>query len=807
MNLEKTSKERFLAIDANAIIHRAFHAYPSTLQTDEGIQVNAVYGFTTMLLESLRIFDPKYVFCAFDTKAPTFRHDKFCDYKATRKPTDQSLIDQFPLVEEVVKAFNIPIIKQEGFEADDLLGTVSKMVEEGKWQAKNIELYILSGDRDLFQLVRGDTRVCLPSGSFSNLVAYDRNKIYESFGCYPEQVVDYKALVGDASDNIPGVKGIGHKSVIGLLEKYKDFEGIYENIKDLKPRQQTLLAEGVEQAELSRELATIDQDVDFDLFLEDCVLTDFDRNKVVEIFKKFKFKSLLPKLNDIFGKQEQYVNTAQLDIFSAPPVEAVNKGTQEDFEKHSKESKEILIAYIDETESVDGTPFYACRFQKEKEYLDMVFENIEFGNLKNTYFYNWEEICFKNPSVENIDMDSSMDILLFSHLIASEKKIKNLKDIAFEYTSLNINDKVGVGNATNILNVLEESREALLAKANDIVLYDYTKENIKRYLGVNEKYLMGSLRRLEMPISVVLAKMERRGIGLDVKYLTALGNELSGQISKIQKDIYESVGHEFNINSPKQLGDVLFNELGVPTSGKKMSTQESVLNGVIDYHPCIKEILKYREINKIYGTYVQPLLETADSDNDSVHTDYKQTGTTSGRLSSVNPNMQNIPSQGDYAVKVRKMFVARDGFKLIGIDYSQMELRIMADISNDDLLQKDFHDGHDIHTATAARILGKNIADVSKTERSMGKTVNFAILFGQTPFGLSKLLGIDREEATTYIRSYFETYVGVEEYIRVLEKEAFKRGFVQSMLGTTRNVPALKSKNVRARYAAQKRSY
>ncbi len=806
MNLVKTSKERFLAIDANAIIHRAFHAYPSTLQTDDGIQVNAVYGFSVMLLEALRIFEPKYVFCAFDTKAPTFRHTKFCDYKATRKPTDQSLIDQFPLVEEVLKAFNIPIIKKEGFEADDILGTVSKIVEEGKWQSENLELYILSGDRDLFQLVRGDVRVCLPAGSFNNLIAYDRSKIFESFGCYPEQVVDYKALVGDASDNIPGVKGIGHKTVVELLAKYKDLDGIYKHINELKPRYQTLLAEGIEQAELSRELATIEQNMDINLYLQDCVLKDFDRKKLLDIFKRFKFKTLIPKISEIFGNDESFVVTSQLDIFSTPSVKNdIKVGEQSDFEKHLKDSLHTTIAYISEFESAESKSFYVCRFSNVNENIDMVFENIIFPKSDNITFYNWEEICFKNESVEKIDLSNCFDITLFAHLIASEKKIRNLQDIAFEYISLSIGDKLMHGDCSKILDVVEEAQESLMEKANEIVLYEYTQKSIKQYLNVNDKYLINSLRKVEMPISIILAKMERRGIATDSEYLKKLNSEIQKEIEDVQNEIYESIGHEFNISSPKQLGDVLFNELGIQAPAKKISTKESVLQDLLGYHPCIEKVLKYRELTKIHGTYTEPLLEISNSDSgNTVHTDYKQTGTTSGRLSSINPNMQNIPSQGDWAEKVRKIFIPRKGFKFIGIDYSQMELRIMADISEDKLLQQDFEQGHDIHTTTAARILDKNIEDVTKKERSVGKTVNFAILFGQTPFGLSRLLNIDRQEATSYIRSYFEAYVGVEEYVRKLEKEAFKRGFVQSMLGMTRNVPALRSKNIRARYAAQR---
>ena len=801
MNLVKTEKDRFLAIDGNAIIHRAYHAYPSNLQTDEGIQVNAVYGFTVMLLEALKIFEPKYVFCAFDTKAPTFRHDMFPEYKGTRKATDQSLIDQFSLVEEVLNAFNIPIIKKEGYEADDILGTISKINEEGKWSEKDMELYILSGDKDLLQLVRGDTQVCLPAGSFRNLIAYDRQTTYDKLGIYPEQIIDYKALAGDSSDNIPGVKGIGDKTVVELFGKYGDMDTVYKNLTELKPRWQKLLGEGIEQAELSRELATINQDVDIDLKLESCVLRDFDRSRLIKIFKHFKFRTLIPKIEELFGREEQKV-TSQLDIFSTGQAVEVKWGTQEEFNENVEKAQNIVIAYISIEESGEGKPFYLVRFNQKDNIVDLAFENLQLPDDSETVFYNWEYIAATNDSADKVDLERSLDILLFSHLIGTEKKIYNLNDLAFEYTQYAIGEKVISSDITNVLNIVEESRDKLLEKANEIKIYPYTKQSLEQYFGVYESYLLNSLRKIEMPTSLVLAKMEKRGIGVNIEYLKELNEDIQKQISSLTQKIYDSIGHEFNINSPKQLGDVLFNELGLEYRGK-MSTKESVLKGLVGAHPVIELILQYREITKIHSTYTQPLLELANSDN-AIHTDYKQTGTTSGRFSSVNPNMQNIPAQGEWAEKVRKIFVARENHKLIGIDYSQMELRIMADIANDDLLIKDFIDKIDVHSATAARILDKKIEDVTKKERSMGKTVNFGILFGQTPFGLSKMLGIERHDAAEYIRMYFETYAGVEEYIRNLEREAYKRGFVQTMFGTTRNVPALKSKNVRARYAAQR---
>lgn len=802
MNIQKTSKDVFLAIDANAIVHRAFHAYPSTLQTEDGVQVNAVYGFTVMLLEALKLFRPEYVLCAFDTKAPTFRHIEFAEYKGTRKPTDQSLLDQFPLVEEVLKAFNIPIIKQEGFEADDILGTISKMVDSGKWKDSNLDFYILSGDRDLLQLVKNDIRVCLPSGNFKNLVLYDTDEVFNYMGVYPNQIIDYKAIVGDASDNIPGIKGIGNKTTVDLLKEYGEMNEIYNNLSKLKPRLQVLFGEGIEQAEMSRMLATIEQNMSVEVHLEACRTKDFDRGNVLEIFKRFSFRSLMSKLDDLFGKEDQ-TSSPQLSIFETNSNTEIDWQSIEKFKELMGKSKEMIIGYVSKDESYNKEPYYVVRFNfAEGGSQDSLFKDIDTQIPQDciTTFYNWEELTAQKHIALNYDR--SFDLLLFAHNISSGRKTLSFKDLAFDYAGKVFEEKLSPLRMTDMLDAIVEIREREIKKANETELYEYTQKSIKEYLKVEGDYLVNVLKKVEMPVSEILGKMERRGIKIDTSYLEELNTEVKTSLDRLAKEIFDSVGHEFNINSPKQLGDVLFNELQLPVVGKQ-STREDILEGLVGAHPCVEKLLEYREVSKIYGTYTSPLLEMAKNDsNTSIHTDFKQTGTTSGRFSSVNPNMQNLPASGNWSTKLRKAFVPNDGFKFVGMDYAQMELRIMADMSRDDLLIKDFRDGLDIHKATAARILEKDVEEITKAERGTGKTVNFAILFGQTAFGLSRLLKIDAQKAAEYIQHYFEHYVGVENYIRVLEKEAYARGFVQSMLGTTRRIAAVKSRNITARRAA-----
>ena len=802
MTLPNNGKDRFLAIDANAIIHRAFHAYPSTLQTEDGIQVNALYGFTVMLLSALKSFEPKYVLCSFDTHEPTFRHVEYMDYKATRAPTDQSLIDQFPLVEEILKAFNIPILKKDGFEADDILGTIAKYVSSGKWSGENLELYILSGDRDLLQLVNEKVKVCLPSGSFKNLVAYDREGTYRYLRLYPEQLVDFKAFAGDSSDNIPGVKGVGEKTTLLLLEKFGDFEGIYNNLKEIKPRYAKLLLEGVEQAELSRRLARIEQEVGLDVRLEGCLLRDFDKKKVLEMFKKYSFKSLISRLDEVKDdkKTEQ---SNQLDIFSSSSEQVEWSKLSEIGEEWMKASR-VEVVNIEEEESALGIAKKMVRvvdsLGKQKDHLTKEKSSTRAPKCE-TSFYNLENTVSQFPELLP---SHSYDIGLFAHLINSERRGYSLADLAFDYSDQVLNEKIMPNDLKKVLDTVEEIRQTQIERANEIELYEYTRKSIERVLNVKEDYYLNVLRKVEIPITKILYKMEKKGIEVNIKGLEKLNNQLSKDISALTKEIYDTIGHEFNINSSKQLSDILFKELDLP-SNRKGSTKESVLQELKGAHPVIEKVLQYRELNKVYTTYTTPILELASSSKDnSIHTDFKQTGTSSGRFSSSNPNMQNLPLQGQWAEELRRTFVARKNHKLIAMDYSQIELRIMADMSKDSLLIEDFNNNLDIHKSTIARLLNKEIDEVTKKERSVGKTVNFGILFGQTAYGLASMLKIDVEEASGYIQSYFENYKGVEEHIRGMEKEAYKKGYVQTMLGTTRHIKGLRSKNVRMVRAAQR---
>ncbi len=510
----------------------------------------------------------------------------------------------------------------------------------------------------------------------------------------------------------------------------------------------------------------------------------------------------MSKLDDLFGKEEQ-TSSPQLSIFETNSNTEIDWQSVDKFKELMARSKEMIIGYVSKDESYNKEPYYVVRFNfAEGGFQDNLFKDIDTQIPQDcvTTFYNWEELTAQKHIILNYD--NSFDVLLSAHNISSGRKTLSFKDLAFDYAGKVFEEKLSPLRMTDMLDAITEIKERETKKANETELYEYTQKSIKEYLKVDSDYLLNVVKKIEMPVSEILGKMERRGIKIDTEYLTNLDTEVKTSLDRLAKEIFDSVGHEFNLNSPKQLADVLFNELQLPLVGKQ-STREDVLEGLVGTHPCVEKLLEYREVSKIYGTYTSPLLEMAKNDpSTSIHTDFKQTGTTSGRFSSVNPNMQNLPASGNWSTKLRKAFVPNDGFKFVGMDYAQMELRIMADMSKDDLLIKDFKDGLDIHKATAARILEKDVEDVTKAERGAGKTVNFAILFGQTSFGLSRLLKIDAQKAAEYIQHYFEHYVGVENYIRTLEKEAYARGFVQSMLGTTRRIAAVKSRNITARRAA-----
>lgn len=618
---------RLVLIDAHSIIHRAYHAIPP-LTTTKGELVNAVYGFTATLLKVFAELKPDYVAVAVDLPAPTFRHEKYKEYKATRKETDQALSSQFEKTHEVLNAFNIPYYGVEGFEADDLLGTLAeKAVSENKTVD---EVIVVSGDRDALQLVSDKIKVYMPARTLVDTVIYDEKRVRDRFGFGPEQLIDFKALAGDASDNVPGVKGIGEVTATKLIQEFESLENIYKNLDKVPEKVGPKLEEGRDAAFMSKQLVTILKNIPIEFDLEKCRLHDFDRQKVTDLFEEFEFKSLIPRISQISqtGKtQDEITSTSS--------------------------------------------------FHQE---------------------------------------------------------------------------------------------------------------------GLDKK------------LSPILEKMSRVGVLIDAKVLGKLGDKFGKRLLELEKEIYKQVGHEFNINSPKQLSEVLYKELQLVAAKKTktgLSTDEGTLLSLQASHPVIKLLLEYRELFKLKSTYIDALPKSIGEDG-RIHSNFRLDVAATGRLSSQNPNLQNIPIRGEWGLAVRSAFIAPSGHVLLSADYSQIELRIMAHISGDLALKRAFEEGLDIHSATAAKIFDKPLTKVTTEDRRIAKILNFGLMFGLSAHGLSRQIGVDYHQASKLLEEYFSEFPGVADYMEETIREVRQRGYVETLSGRKRYIPELQASNAHIRAAGER---
>jgi len=616
--------KRLVLVDGNALLHRAYHATPP-LSTSKGELVNAVFGFTSMILKELSDLKPDYMAIAWDEKGPTFRHQAYTQYKATRGPVEDGLSGQYERVHQVVDVLNIPEFSVSGYEADDLIGTLALQAEK----EKNLEIIILTGDRDIMQLIDKKIKVLMPKKTLSDVGMYGEEEFAVKYGFMPKQIIEYKALAGDASDNIPGVAGIGDVSATKLIQQFGTIEKIYqqENLKTLPERLQRLLAEGAESAVMSKKLATLDLEAPIKLDLSACKVSDYEHGNAERLFEELEFKSLISRLPG---------NSASGSAPSAIP-------------------------------STSTSP--------------------------------------RNDNKTTTDLD--------------------------------------------------------------------------------------------LAVKSVLEKMSEVGVLIDLKFLNILGKALKGRLTNLEKEIYSKVGHEFNLNSPKQLSEVLFDELKLPVVRKTKtgrSTDEATLNELSSANPMIPLLLEYRVLFKLVSTYIDALPKFVLEDG-RIHSTFNVEGSATGRLSSQNPNLQNIPIRGQMGGEIRKAFIAPKGKILLGADYSQIELRIMAHLSKDKNLEKAFNEGQDIHTATAAKIFKISLEKVTKQQRTVGKTMNFATLYGQGPHALSRQLGVEYELARQYISEYFEQFSMVRDWMQNTLEFGYKNGYVETLWGRKRYIPELKAGN------------
>jgi DNA polymerase-1 len=801
-------KKRLFLIDGNSFCYRAFYAIRS-LSNSKGQPTNAVYGFNSMLGKIIKEEKPDMLAVAFDLKGPTFRHKKFDEYKIHRKPMPDDLVSQMSYIKQLVQAHNIPIYEMQGYEADDLLATLAKKAED-----KDIETLIVTGDKDALQLV--DSHIKVYSTHKEGLI-YDAHKVKEIYGVGPDKVTDIMALMGDATDNIPGVKGIGEKSAIELMAEFGSLDGIYKNIDKVKSEaKKKILAEGKESAYLSKELATVDIDVPIDIDFKELELKEPDQARLLDLYKELEFKSLLKELTPTKKLKSEYILVDDEKAFNAL-VNGLKKSGEFVFDTETTSEDPVLARLAGLSFSwKEGIAYYVgvCDGQSEKKKLDIglvigklkeIFEDVAINKVAQNAKYDYIVLANYGVRVRGITFDT----MVASYLLNPSKLNHGLDDISFEY----LNHKM----TTSIQDLIGKGKTAITMDKVDVEkVSDYSCEDsdvtfrLKKILekDISQKGLDELLYKVEVPLIEVLAEMEMNGVSIDREYLAELSKEMDGKLNKLTKKIYELAGEEFNINSPKQLSVILFEKMKLPVIRRTktgISTDEEVLTKLALGHPLPEKLLEYRELSKLKSTYVDSLPDLVNPATNRVHTSFNQTVTATGRLSSSGPNLQNIPIRTEEGRKIRKAFIASDKNNvLLSADYSQIELRILGHLSGDANLLKAFKEGSDIHAYTASLVFGVNEEKVDSEMRSMAKTVNFGILYGMSPYGLSQSLKIDVNKAKEFIDAYFERYPEVKFYLEGLIEEARQNGFVTTLLGRRRYIPEINSTDMRMRQFAER---
>ena len=827
------SKQKLLILDANALVHRAFHALPPTMMAQDGTPTNAIYGFTSVLIKVLKEIKPTHIAVCFDVAKKTFRNDIYPEYKATRVKQADELYVQFPIIKEIVNAFNIKIFEKEGYEADDLIGTISKIIE------KNTEVVVLTGDKDTLQLVDDQIHVLTFKKGLSETLEYDSKVVEELIGVRPDQIIDYKALRGDPSDNIPGVKGIGEKTAVEILKEFNSIENLYKEIENgnsgkITPRILNLLKEQKENTFLSYKLATIKLDVETDFNLDNCKLGDFDLNKIHELFIKLEFKTLLDRVLQLQNKNDNNIVGAHCN---APTKNKNNykilKTEQEVLEFLNLLKQQTEFAFDTETTGVNphlakivGISF--C-FKEDDAYyfewknlnnnfilLKEILENKNIKKIGHNIKYDIEVLSKHDIEVSNIYFDTMIAAYIL-HPGDRKYGLDLLSFNEFGHQMQSIKELIGEGKKQTTMDFVEPE------KVSDYCCDDsnYTFKLYKKYfkdINLNEK-ISKLFFDVDMKLILVLKNIEENGVLIDVEYLKTIREEYDLKIKEIQNFIFGKLKFEFNLNSPKQLQEVLFDKLKIKTKGiKKTKTgistasdelekikdaleeelekQSSAFNfinslnieevSLKDQIEMLSKMIEYREYEKLKSTYIDVLPELINENTNRIHTSFNQTIAVTGRLSSTEPNLQNIPVRTEDGKKIRKAFIASSGFKIVSIDYSQVELRIIAALANQESMISAFINGVDIHTQTAALINNIKIEEVSKTQRYAAKAINFGILYGMGARKLSKETGISFNEAKEYIEKYFKINNNVEKYINEIMRVSHRDEFVENLLGRKR---------------------
>ena len=786
--------KKLIIIDGNSIINRAFYALPQ-MNNKDGLNTNGIYGFTTMLFKLIDMYNPTHISVAFDKKSPTFRHLEYTAYKAGRKKMPDELREQFEPLKKLLDAFNINRLEIDGYEADDIIGTISKIAED-----EGFEVYIVTGDKDAIQLASKNITTLITKKGVADMEEYDFDKVVEKYEMTPAQFIDLKGLMGDKSDNIPGVAGIGEKTGIKLIKEYQSIENILENIDNLKGSIKTKIEKNKESAIMSKKLATIIRNVPIDFNMCDLEYGSYDEEKLLKEFEKLGFMSLVSKI-------------IKEDIKSS--LEIIKLENYEEFKEDIYKCKKIILKTIKKEGNI-----------LEKNII-YVFFSIDGENI---YYINEDELylikdILEDNNIEKIGYNLKEDYLAFRPYGI---KLENMKfDIVISEYLIDSNTTTSYECSNIAMKYLFRkilSKEELLGKGAKAKNYQYLEfEVLSNYVAniinvIKDVYpkmeeLLNSMEMtslfydIEMPLVEVLGEMEFIGIKVDKEKLNELGDEFKDIIKNLEKDIYEISGEKFNINSPKQLGVILFEKLGLPVIKKTKtgySTNIDVLEKLKNESPIIDKIIEYRQFTKLNSTYVEGLLSIINPIDNRIHSSFNQTITTTGRISSTEPNLQNIPVRLEIGRNIRKVFISQDNYLLVDADYSQIELRVLAHMSEDETMIEAFENNEDIHTKTASQVFSIDMNDVTQKQRSEAKAVNFGIIYGKSDFGLSDDLNISIKKAKEYIDSYFEKYNKIKVFMDNTIENATDLGYVTTIFNRRRYIKELKSPNFMLRNAGKR---
>ncbi|WP_377888207.1 DNA polymerase I [Alkalihalobacillus sp. R86527] len=787
-------KNKLVLIDGNSIAYRAFFALP-LLNNDKGVYTNAVYGFTTMLLKIIENESPTHMLVAFDAGKTTFRHKTYTEYKGGRQKTPSELSEQFPVIREMLDAFNIKRFEIENYEADDIIGTVAGMASKEDWDVK-----IYSGDKDLLQLVSDKVHVALTRKGITDIDTYDPAFLNEKYGITPEQIIDMKALMGDNSDNIPGVPGVGEKTALKLLKEYSTLEGVYDSIdrvsgKKLKEK----LEDNKDKAMMSKELVTIFKETPLSIGISDMVYEGFKTEAVSEFFRDLGFKTLLDRIG---GESEEEEVMDELKVEFLEEIE----------ESHLANPSALIVEVMEENYHNAEIQGFSLVNEKGNFYIprDTALESELFQSFlqdesKKKWVFDAKRavvaLGWKGIHLKGI----TFDLVIASYLLNPSESTHDLSAISKRegFSVVSSDEAVYGKGAKRAVPGEEDLADHLVRKGYAVY---QLKETLEEQLNKNNQIEL--FHDLEMPLTIVLGEMETQGVSVDVERLEKMGKDLNKKLKEIEERIFDLAQTEFNINSPKQLGEVLFEKLELPVIKKTKtgySTSADILEKLESKHDIIPEILHYRQLGKLNSTYIEGLLKVTFRETGKIHTRFNQALTQTGRLSSTDPNLQNIPIRLEEGRKIRQAFIpTTKNWVMFAADYSQIELRVLAHIAQDENLIEAFQNGEDIHTKTAMNVFSVSKEDVTSEMRRHAKAVNFGIVYGISDYGLSQSLSITRKEASEFIERYLESFPGVKQYMEDVVSKAKEDGYVSTLMNRRRYLPEINARNFNQRSFAER---